>query len=103
MATAGVIQLFKEVTEIFLALQEFQILAVAGVRLFIDVKAPTMHLSWPSLMVARCSVVTAGRPCLSGMLTFSQRLLPTDLHLCFIGRTGSLSHPRGQRRLRKLE
>lgn len=50
MATAGVIQLFKEVTEIFLALQEFQILAVAGVRLFIDVKAPTCTclglLSW---------------------------------------------------------
>ena len=51
MTTAGVIHVLKDVREIFLTLQEFQILAVAGVQLFIDVRARTMQLSWPFAMV----------------------------------------------------
>lgn len=85
LATTGMIQLLKDVREVFLAdvreifltVQEFQILAAAGAP-FSDIRAPTRQLSWPSLMVVRCSVVTAGRPRLSGMLTFPERFP----HLC---------------------
>lgn len=84
MATAGVVQLLEDVSELPLTFQEFQILAVAGVQ-FVH-RCQGSHKCGcldPCLAGARRSVVAAGRPMPSGMLTFPQRLPPHRLPLVF--------------------